>query len=500
MISCYYHTRNSGDSTIHEAKNLPFLLNLNNQMNNSTAVIVPQKSLINFFFSAINAAIHMFNKLRTTFSDIIKHILPKAFWFIKVTPKINNFFASVIRRQITIIKDTHVTNLIYSKLLNNNLQKVYQLFFHDMKDEAAPTATWQTRFNLSFMRFSVHKLTRIFNTNEKTAFKRNQSYSNFPIRYNSLLLKQGFDNPRMRVLALIYKKYGYTYIGNKLTVTAVKLSNIERVYNTYGIFKQLDIQKIKNKRKYRKVRYLVKKAATYKPWFSRPVWKQILKRFKYNREAIFTHYRIRHVMKNKSAYYFMYMRGITQHNKKLFIQYKKNILNTRLSQIQNIDTTESLINYINNFFSITNKLLEKSTAYKFLNFIKKTMVTLKSYINIIQLKRRYNLHFHEKNRHNARLQYVPKTDVRIWTSAGKLGFHSNKRTTPFAAEAIGKYIAQRLKKRHIHLINLEFSQPFIKKIRSFYKGIKRAQMRILRIYYKRKIMFGHIRQPKQRRV
>lgn len=87
-----------------------------------------------------------------------------------------------------------------------------------------------------------------------------------------------------------------------------------------------------------------------------------------------------------------------------------------------------------------------------------------------------------------------------WISAGKLGFHSSKRTTPYAAEFIGKFFRRFLVRRKIRFINIEFSKKISKKMRTFLKGFQSSKIRILRVYYMRKVMFGYIRRPKQRRT
>ena len=65
----------------------------------------------------------------------------------------------------------------------------------------------------------------------------------------------------------------------------------------------------------------------------------------------------------------------------------------------------------------------------------------------------------------------PKTKVIVWGSAGKLGFKSNKRTTPYAAGIISKYLSRFLKRRQIKFINFEISRKFNKKYRSFFKDL-----------------------------
>ena len=71
----------------------------------------------------------------------------------------------------------------------------------------------------------------------------------------------------------------------------------------------------------------------------------------------------------------------------------------------------------------------------------------------------------------------------------KIRFKSNKRTTPYATGNPCKYISRYIKRRRIKFLNVEFTRRINKKIRSFFKGFNQAGLKILRFYYKRKIMF-----------
>ncbi len=81
--------------------------------------------------------------------------------------------------------------------------------------------------------------------------------------------------------------------------------------------------------------------------------KQILKRFKYKREAIFTHYRMRTLRKNTAVQIFLYTHSIIKQTKKLFIKFKQQI-------IKNIPNTIT-INKPTAASSIMHKFFEKIT-------------------------------------------------------------------------------------------------------------------------------------------
>jgi methyltransferase-like protein len=73
--------------------------------------------------------------------------------------------------------------------------------------------------------------------------------------------------------------------------------------------------------------------------------KQILKRFKYNRPAIFTHFRIVQLKKNKGVPEYLYTTKITKFIKKLFRKYNKLIINKKFETKKIKQVTRPLVSH-----------------------------------------------------------------------------------------------------------------------------------------------------------
>lgn len=68
----------------------------------------------------------------------------------------------------------------------------------------------------------------------------------------------------------------------------------------------------------------------------------------------------------------------------------------------------------------------------------------------------------------------------VWSSAVSLGFHSNKRTTPYAAEILGKFLGRYLKRHEVSFLTLYLSHTMNKKYRSLLKDYKSRRFVFLR--------------------
>lgn len=157
----------------------------------------------------------------------------------------------------------------------------------------------------------------------------------------------------------------------------------------------------------------------------------------------------------------------------------------------------NLSEFINNCVKLLKGYSENLTSP--ISTIVKAVKT-KMNTTILELKRVYDTHKWSLKHIITRNQFNAKTKIILWGSAGKLGFHSNKRTTPYAAEVLGKYFSRFLNRRRLNFVNVQFTEMPRKKEREFLKGFSKLKINFLRMYYKRKIMFGSIRKPKQRRV
>lgn len=78
------------------------------------------------------------------------------------------------------------------------------------------------------------------------------------------------------------------------------------------------------------------------------------------------------------------------------------------------------------------------------------------------------------------LKFIPGAKILIWKSTGKLGFHDNKRATPYAIETLGKFMGKYLKRKKVKFIIITLTRRPTKKIRSALKGFYKANLNILR--------------------
>lgn len=89
--------------------------------------------------------------------------------------------------------------------------------------------------------------------------------------------------------------------------------------------------------------------------------------------------------------------------------------------------------------------------------------------------------------------------VVCWSSAGACGFKGAKKSTPFAAQIVGKKVGLKIKELGINLLYIIFSGQG-KGNKSALQSIINLNLKIKKLIYKKKVPFNGCRSPKKRKL
>lgn len=89
--------------------------------------------------------------------------------------------------------------------------------------------------------------------------------------------------------------------------------------------------------------------------------------------------------------------------------------------------------------------------------------------------------------------------VICWSSAGACGFKGAKKSTPFAAQIVGKKVGLKIKELGINLLYIIFSGQG-KGNKSALQSIINLNLKIKKLIYKKKVPFNGCRSPKKRKL
>ena len=89
--------------------------------------------------------------------------------------------------------------------------------------------------------------------------------------------------------------------------------------------------------------------------------------------------------------------------------------------------------------------------------------------------------------------------VICWSSAGSCGFKGTKKSTPFAAQIVGKKLGLKIKELKIKSLTIIFSGQGKGK-KSAFESIMNFNFKIKKLIYKKKLPFNGCRSPKKRKL
>lgn len=89
--------------------------------------------------------------------------------------------------------------------------------------------------------------------------------------------------------------------------------------------------------------------------------------------------------------------------------------------------------------------------------------------------------------------------VICWSSAGVCGFKGTKKSTPFAAQIVGKKVGLKIKELGINLLYILFSGQGKGK-KSALQSIINLNLKIKKLVYKKNLPFNGCRAPKKRKL
>jgi len=93
----------------------------------------------------------------------------------------------------------------------------------------------------------------------------------------------------------------------------------------------------------------------------------------------------------------------------------------------------------------------------------------------------------------------------MWSTAGRMGFYGQKRSSPYAAQKLAEFLVKRLSRRGIRFVNLRIKSRVQHQIRGFlrgfhYPGLEYQAVRIHRIFFPLSFTHGSLRRRVKRRT